>query len=378
MSILDTITQSVGSAFGGLFGKTSGQSVIGIDIGSSSVKIVQLRRENGKAILETYGALALGPYGGEKIGNVVRLQQEKLVEALTDLLKEGNITATRAGVAVPYTTSITSIITLPYMSQEQVSRTVPLEARKYIPVPMNEVTLDWYVIPKDDSQFGDAVDRKAPIEVLIIAIQNETLQYIQRVLDSAGLTPLFYELEVFSAARSSLGHGIAPVMLLDIGAATTKVSIVERGIIRASHTANRGGQEMTLAVARALNLDFEAAEKAKRDVGLMPNPSTEQTALIRTALLSTLGHIFSEAHKVLLEYGKRYQKTVGHILLTGGGATLKDIIPYAKERLSVSDVSLAYPFEKVENPAFLNDILKEVGPEFAVAVGAALRALNGE
>jgi type IV pilus assembly protein PilM len=195
------------------------------------------------------------------------------------------------------------------------------------------------------------------------------------------LQPQFYELEIFSAARSSLGHGVAPVMLVDIGASTTKVSIIERGIVRMSHIINQGGQEMSLSITRAMNWDFEKAERVKRELGMsITDPATAPAGSlpppsIRTALLSTLGRIIPDTHKVLLSYGKKYQKNVPHIILTGGGATVRDIVPYAQERLG-AEVLLAHPFEKVESPAFLVDVLKEVGPEFAVAVGAALRQIQ--
>jgi type IV pilus assembly protein PilM len=388
MGLFDAIAKSIGAlpSLGG------SESVLGIDIGSSSIKIVQLRRDHGKAVLETYGAISLGPYAELHAGQVARLGAPKLVDALRDLMRESNITAKSIGVAIPFTSSLTSVIELPPMSQDQLQRVIPLEARKYIPVPMNEITLDWFVIPKDE--FAENVDpsssgekKKDVIEVLLVAIHNDILNTYQSVMGELQLQPQFYELEIFSAARSSLGHGVAPVMMVDIGASTTKVSIIERGIVRMSHTINQGGQEMTLAVSRAMNWDFEKSERVKREQGMalaadpaQANVQTAQAAAlspasVRTALLSTLGRIIPDTHKVLLSYGKKYQKNVPHVILTGGGAAVSELVPYAQERLG-SEVQLAQPFEKIEAPAFLVDVLKEVGPEFAVAVGAALRLIQ--
>jgi type IV pilus assembly protein PilM len=384
MGLFDAIAKSLGAlpSLGG------SESVLGIDIGSSSVKIVQLRREHGKAVLETYGAISLGPYADLHTGQVARLNAQKLTDAIRDLMRESNITARTAGISIPFTSSLTSVIEIPTMSEDQLARVIPLEARKYIPVPMNEITLDWFVIPKDDfsdnSEPASGEKKKDVLEVLLVAIHNDVLNLYQSVMAELQVQAQFYELEIFSTARSSLGHGVAPVMLVDIGAATTKVSIIERGIVRMSHTINQGGQEMTLAVTRALNWDFEKAERMKREQG-MSMPTEQATAsvqpgalppvAIRTALLSTLGRIIPDTHKVLLNYGKKYQKNVPHIILTGGGATVRDLVPYAQERLG-AEVLLAHPFEKVEAPAFLTDVLKEVGPEFAVAVGAALRLIQ--
>ncbi len=351
--------------------------------------MVQLRREHGKAVLETYGAISLGPYADLHAGQVARLPAQRLADAIRDLMRESNITAKTAGVAIPFSSSLTSVIEIPPMSKDQLQRVIPLEARKYIPVPMNEITLDWFVIPKDE--FAENVDpssgerKKDVMEVLLVAIHNDILNTFQAVMTDVNIQPQFYELEVFSVARSSLGHGVAPVMLVDIGASTTKVSIIERGIVRMSHIINQGGQEMTLSVGRAMNWDFEKSERVKREQGMSvaagtpatanPAPGAMPVASIRTALLSTLGRIIPETHKVLLSYGKKYQKNVPHIIFTGGGATIKDIVPYAQERLG-AEVLLSHPFEKVEAPAFLLDVLKEVGPEFAVAVGVALRHIQ--
>jgi type IV pilus assembly protein PilM len=133
-----------------LFSKKSG-SVLGIDIGSSSIKVVQISRKNGHAILETYGELALGPYTGKGVGESVALPQEKIIEAVKDMLKEKevNITTMSCGVAIPFASSLMAVIEMPDVSRKELEQMIPIEARKYVPVPISEVTLDWYVIPKD-------------------------------------------------------------------------------------------------------------------------------------------------------------------------------------------------------------------------------------
>src|SRR3989338_3836552 len=136
------ITRKLGSAFGG-----SGEgSFLGVDIGASSAKIVQLRASRGSAILETYGEIALGPYGNQPIGKAVKLQPEKTAEALIDLMKEANVTARSGGLSIPFSSSLISILDLPKVDKEALKRMVPIEARKYIPVPVTEVALDWFVI----------------------------------------------------------------------------------------------------------------------------------------------------------------------------------------------------------------------------------------
>ena len=111
--------------------------MLGVDIGTSAIKVVQLRRERGRVILETYGAIALGPYAGVEVGRATSLPGEKIAEALKDVIREANVTTTDAAIAIPYSSSLISIIKLPSSVENQLAQVVPIEARKYIPVPIS-------------------------------------------------------------------------------------------------------------------------------------------------------------------------------------------------------------------------------------------------
>ena len=99
--------------------KQESKSVIGVDIGTSSIKVVQLRREKGRVILETYGAIALGPYAGVEIGRATALGMEKIAEALKDVIREANVTSKDAAIAIPYSASLVSIIKIPAAAESQ-------------------------------------------------------------------------------------------------------------------------------------------------------------------------------------------------------------------------------------------------------------------
>ena len=366
------------------FGKSAETSILGIDIGAASAKIVQLRTSRGAAILETYGEIALGPYGGQAIGKAVKLTPEKIAEALIDVMREANVTARVGGLSIPFSSSLVSVIDVPHVQPEQLKRMIPIEARKYIPIPVSEVKLDWFIIPHEEGESSafDRIEKETPMqakgqEVLLVAIHNEVLQNYQTVATNAGLKIEFYEIEIFSAVRSSVGHGLAPVLVVDFGAATTKIYVVERGIVRLSHLLSLGGQHMTEALARSLGWEFDKAERVKRERGLVNSNaySPDENDKIKTALLSTLSRVFSEVNRVLLSYGQRYNKNVSHVVLTGGGASLPGISEVAHENLS-AEVEIANPFAHAEAPAFLEDVLRQIGPGFAVAVGVALRKLK--
>ena len=128
---------------------------------------------------------------------------------------------------------------------------------------------------------------------------------------------------------------------------------------------------MSLAISRSLSLSVDHAERLKREQGLTESGD----AKVCEAILLTLEYIFSEANRVLLNYQRKYNRNVNKAVFTGGGSVLKGLVAEAKGRLS-TEVILADPFSKTQAPAFLEKVLTEVGPEFSVAVGVALRKLQ--
>jgi len=381
---LDVVKNFLGSF---KLGGTDSKSIVGIDIGASSIKVVQLKKKRGVAVLETYGELALGPYGDTEVGRATSLTSAKLTEALLDILTEANVTTKLCGVSIPFSASLISIMSMPSnIDESQLAKMIPIEARKYIPVPISEVTLDWFVIPEKENKYlskeDTAKDGKdassnngevsSKVNVLLVAIHNETLNKYREVLKAADLSVSFYEIEFFSTIRAIIGTGIDPVMIVDMGAVATKVYVVEFGIVKVSHIVNKGSQDITLALSRSMGISVVEAERLKREVGLIQTTDKPQ---IKESILLTLEYIFSESNRVLLNYQRKYNRSVGKVLFTGGGSILKGLQEEVATRFS-TEVVLADPFSKIETPAFLEAVLKEVGPEFAVAVGVALRKLQ--
>lgn len=357
------------------------RSVLGIDIGSSSIKVVQLRRKSGRAILETYGELSLGPYAGDSVGQATNLPVEKIVEAMKDLLseKEVKISTNICGVSIPFSSSLMSVIEVPTIPEKEMAQMIPLEARKYIPVPINEVTLDWSVIPKDrdektDDGKRDAFDKKenSKTEVLLVALHNSTIEKYKNIMEKSGLEPSFFEIEIYSTMRAVLDDETNPLMIVDMGATSTKLYIVERGILRASHMVNRGSFGVTVSISKSLGISMSDAEVIKRESGLS---GVENGIGLGGVMAVTLDYIFSEANQFLLAYEKKHNKNVSKVYLVGGGSSLKGLEEIAKKSFQ-TEVVKGNPFLKVVAPAFLEEILKNTGPEFTAAVGVALRKLQ--
>lgn len=355
---------------------SNGGSVIGVDIGTSSIKVVQLRKKAGKAILETYGALALGPYTDLDVGAVTNLPEDKLGTALVDVVRESGVTTKEGGFSIPSVSSLIFVLELPgTITENQFASIVPTEARKYIPVPITEVTLDYWVIPKKEESLGDSMDQKegpTKTEVLVAAIHNETISKYKNIVKKTDLASGFFEIEVFSDIRSTFSHELSPVMLLDFGASRTKVVIVEYGIVKTFHIINRGSQDITIALSKSLSVPFTKAEEMKREFGLYGSSLDKNVADI-TKL--SVDYVLTEANAAILGYERKYQKTVSKVILSGGGSMLKGFFEAARTNFTC-DVELANPFGKVEAPAFLENVLKTTGPEFAIAVGLALRKLQ--
>lgn len=351
--------------FDALFGKKD-KSVVGIDIGSSSLKVVQLRKQGGKAVLETYGELALGPYAGAEVGQATNLPSDRIAENLKDLMREAKVTSKDCGVSIPYARSLLTLVELPYRKDPKEQKTiVELEARKYIPVPFTEVQLDWFVVPDADLSAGK---EKEKVNVLLVAVHNNELTLLQDVIKKADLLATFYEIEIFSTIRAVVDEPVRPVMVLDIGAGSTKIYIVERGVVITSHAIAVGSQDITRAIAASGNLPLARAEMFKKEQGL--GGATESQEIV-------FGRIFNEAKKVILQYETGRKQAVSGIVLTGGGAVTKELDTYAKNAFSI-DVRVADPFAKTEAPAFMRPVLEEIGPEFAVAMGIAMRKLEQE
>ncbi|MBN2093803.1 MAG: type IV pilus assembly protein PilM [Candidatus Zambryskibacteria bacterium] len=352
-------------------------NALGIDIGSSSIKIVQLKKKGDKAILETYGELSLGPYGGASVGQSVNLSTEKLVQAMNDLLteKEVALTTRTCGLAIPFKASLLSVVETPEIEEEEMDNMVKMEARKYIPVPISEVTLDWSIIPRKDTERKPLIKGEESIktvDILLVAIHNNIIDQYKEISERTSLDPKFFEIEVFASMRSVLEGIKGPIMILDMGASTTKLYIIDRGLVYNSHIINRGSQDITANIARTLNVSLEDAEIAKRSIGM--NKTKDGIDLSESVSL-VAGSIFSEANRFLFDFQKRNKQNIKSIFLIGGGSALKGFRNLAAENFKVEVIS-GNPFENVEVPAFLENILKETGPEFTVATGSALRCLQ--
>ncbi len=357
-----------------LLGQKKSKSALGVDVGSSSLKVVQLRKKHGTIVLETYGELALGPYGKVGVGQATNLPADVIGKTLTDLLREANVTTTDCGVSIPSSRSLLIFIELPYRDNPKEQKTIiELEARKYIPIPVDEVHLDWFILPDttEEVQKKQASEKQKTVNVLIVAVHNNELKLLESVVQAAGLAATFYEIEIFSTIRAVIDEPMKPVMVIDVGAASTKVYVVEQSVVAVSHSIPHGGQDVTRSLSTAAGIDTTKAEVLKKKEGL----SGAKDDAHRIAIEDIYSQIFSDAKRVLSQFEAAHNRPVSSIILTGGGGVTKGLGDYAQSFFSV-ETHVADSFAKTQAPEFIRPVLKEIGPEFSVAVGIALRKLE--
>jgi len=354
-------------------------NAVGIDIGSSAIKVVEIKKRKGKAVLETYGAIALGSYADTDIGRTTNLPLEKVVEALKEVLKQSGVTTTSSAFSIPVQSSLVFTISLPTQVKEsEISSIVPTEARKYIPLPITEVSLDYFILPQKESSFEEVNNPDLPpvlpekTEVLVVAIQNDAVSKFRSIVSQCSLEAGFFEIEIFSSIRANFEHELSLVLLMDFGASSTKLSLVEFGMVKNHHTINRGGADISSSISKSLDISFPKAEEMKKEFGLFENPAEKRLADI---IKVHIDYIFSETNNVLLGYEKKYNRTISKVIFTGGGALLKGLKEVASNNFR-AEIEIGHPFSKVGAPEFLGKVLETTGPEFAVALGLALRKLQ--
>ena len=373
----------------GKFGSGVENSAVGVDIGSSAIKVVEIKLKGGKAILETYGAIALGPYVDLEAGHVTNLPVEKVVLALREVLKQSDVTSKSLALSIPIQSSLIFTLELPaQIGDAEIAAIIPTEARKYIPVPITEVSIDYFILPKKESSFEEMNDplRQSDtspefrgkeggsdkIDVLVVATQNDAVARYRSIISQCNLVASFLEIEIFSSIRANFEHELSPVLLIDFGASRTKLSIVEFGMVKSYHTVDRGGADISNSISKSLSIPFGEAEKMKKEFGLFGNPTEKSlTDIIKIHI----DYIFSETNNVLLGYEKKNDRTISKVIFTGGGSLLKGLKEVAENNFR-AEIEIGHPFSKVSTPAFLDKVLLTMDPEFAVALGLALRKLQ--
>jgi type IV pilus assembly protein PilM len=377
---------------------------IGIDIGTSSVKIVELSKEGNHVVLSNYGIMDGSDFFGEvqngsNTPSGLKLSENDIASVLKQLLDAAKIKTDKVVMSIPFFSSFLTVMEMPNISQKEIESAIPFQARSYIPVPLSEVVLDWLVIPEfsspspvapakvsniasaaaDDgkgniaSVVPDAVQvKKEKISVLLIAVPKEVVSKYQRIAKALNLELVALESESFSLARSLIGEDKGTIMLVDFGARSTNLTIIDRGYIFMSHSADLSGKEITKMVARSLNVQPQRAEELKKSSGVSSVGSEKGLTQIISPFVEKLVNEIERMNSLFI---KKEGRKIEKIVLTGGSANLPGLVEYLSKSAGV-EVIIGNPFSKVKFDPSLEPILrKDLSSSLAVATGLSMREI---
>jgi len=349
-----------------LFKKKS-KSYFGVDIGASAIKLVELEKEEGRHKLKNYAIFSLKEYLKENWyqtpSESQKLPNKELAEIIKETMEEAKVISKAAYFSLPVYSSFSTLIDFPAMSEKEIETAISFEAKKYVPVPITEVVLDWSLINPLNKQEG--------IQVLLMAVPKKIINRYNEVIQLTGLSLSALESEIFSLSRALIGNDKSTVIIIDMGARSVSLSIVDGGYIRVIGNLEMGGLKMTKTISQQMNISFGEAEKLKKSLSAKQS-SSQQSAQLKEIIHSVLNAVIFEIKKVIDSYQSKYNRKVEKCVLVGGGVQVPGFVEYFTSKLGL-DISLGNPFARVIYPPLLEPIIKELGPSLAVAVGLAMR-----
>lgn len=361
--------------------QSKGNYFIGVDFGTSYAKIVELSYSNQRINLENYGWIDLGmlPDSDSKGVNFQNSYENKLKHCLSRLIAEMKLKSKSAFVSLPAFSGLVVLIDFPEMREQDLEKAIQFEAHKYIPTPLEEVSLSWDVIKKPPVKPIIAVagekavssDKKQPrMQVVLVAAAKKDVERYKNMFGGSGLDISVIELETFSLVRSLAGDDMGTYLLIDIGSRATNIVLVERGIIYANRNINTGGSEITNTIAESLNISKARAEMLKKEKKDLLN--SKEISIV----VPTLELINNEAMRVVSAYREKNKESkIDGIILSGGSSKMEGLDKYFTRTIGIR-AAVGNPWKRVYFDEKLRPFVEEIGSSFAVALGLAMRGVE--
>lgn len=353
---------------------------MGLDLSDSSIKLIQLRREK-------HGDLSVLGYADEDIpkGAIVgdKIADRKLLaEALRRAVsspKFGKFEGSYVNASIPEAKSFVRVIQMPEMSESEMNEAVKWEAEAYIPVPVNQVYLDWLILDHT---------RDGKMTVLMTAAPKEYTDDFVSVIKSAGLFPLAFEIESQATARSLVGKIDDSVLIVDIDTFRTNLIIFDHGALQFTSSLPIAGNTLTESIAKALSISFDEGEKRKKEVGL---DEEDRKLSLKKYLAPALVNLVSEVKNTLRFYEEHFAPgaKIFRLILTGGSSKLKHLPSFFQEKLSALTrgehplrsvpglhVELGNPWSKVLGRGKIPPLSREDSLSYATSIGLVLRDIS--
>lgn len=363
-----------------LFGSAA-LSYLGVDIGSSSVKLVELKRVENKVALVSYG---FSDHLAETYPDISRLDIKAITSAIESVVRKAGFSPTHNVVAsLPTYAVFSSIINVNgKLNEKDLNSAIIWEAKKVIPLPLQDIVLDYQkinqaVVPRlsaktktktesaDQIKSAD-VTRPANQKVLLIGAPRTLIKSYVYAFKSLNYNLSSLETEIFGLIRSLVGNDKATCMVVQMGANSTNLFIVDGGVPVLSRSIDVGGLAVTKAIAKNLQLSLDKAEQFKYDL------AAQGGGQLSKMILDALAPVFNEIRYISEVYNQKEANDIQRIILTGGSASLYGLADYLSQILE-ANVVVGDPWFRVSYPVELKPVLEQIGPRMAVAIGLAMR-----
>ncbi len=348
-----------------LFSASKNPPSLGLDISQGSVKMLQLTGKPGSLSVHGYTSQPLpkGLMAGEQITDPELFS--RLVRQALDKPRYGHLNTRYVVASLPETKSFVRVIQIPKMSDEEAEGAVPFEAENFIPLPIDQVYLDWQKL--------DTVGDK--MSILIIASPKDFVDLFLGVLEKTGLRPVALEVESQSCHRSLINSTIKETALIvDMSAFRTSLIMIEDGNLQFTSTIPIAGNTFTDSVARALGVSSNKAEEIKLKIGIANTPEYPN---IKTALLPVLNNLSAEIRNILHFHSEHSGKQVSRIILAGGSAQMQNLAEFLAPQFSDIpglQVVSGNPWQNIKNTNKISlDPSQALG--YTTAIGLALRGV---
>ena len=342
--------------------------VLGVDIGTTSLKMVDVARKGDKMILGNYGILETKEYlkrgNGAIQTSALRLSERDTLPLLETLLEEARPGTKTAVASIPIFNAFFVSIETPELAPNEAANALKFQAKQYVPLPIDQVNIEWVKLDDFQNERGQMQQR-----YLLTAVPLATIDTLKSLFKKAGLKLSLLEVESKPLVRSLISSADPITQIIDIGSESTGIFIVEGGVVKRVAQIDNGGASLTRSLARSLDISPFRSESLKRRRGLLGSGGEYE---ISRALIPFVDIVLDECRRVRNDFESMTKKQVRDIILTGGGANLLGIDEYVKQtsRLSLkSGDSLKY-FETDMN---IEPARRSLSHSLAVASGLALK-----
>jgi type IV pilus assembly protein PilM len=352
-----------------IFKKGFSGSRLAVDIGTTSIKMVELAQSDKGPRIVNYGLLESSGYLARanqalQTSNL-KIFEADVVELIKTLVREMKPGTTEASASLPLFSVFTTIVDFPRMEAKEIEKALVYQARQYVPLPIQEVALDWLMLKQyqDDKGFDHQ-------KILLISVPREQIARYQRMFHAAGLKLTTLEIESLSLARL-LAKDPTPTILLDIGSRSSNIVFLEDGSLAWNMQMDFASFSLTQALASSLQINPIRAEELKKEKGIVgTGPNYE----LSTIMLPFLDAIMNEVKKAQFIYKEQLPQArpAERIVLSGGGANLLGIESYMQREFGIPVVKVQ-PFSNVAYPESIAPFIPELGSTLGVALGLGIK-----